>query len=51
MAVIEAGLFACDEQVLHFGVEFERIAGGDDEICDLAGFDGPEVFLHAEHLP
>src|SRR5437899_4248010 len=50
VTIVERYELALDEQVAHLRSDLERVAGGDDEIGDLAGFQRAEFFVEAEDL-
>src|SRR5260370_4934059 len=50
VTIVERGELALDEQVAHLRCDLERVAGGDDEIGNLAGFQRAEFFVEAEDL-
>src|SRR6267143_4676373 len=50
VTIVERGELALDEEVAHLRSDLERVAGGDDEIGNLAGFQRAEFFVEAEDL-
>src|SRR6266852_2821877 len=50
VTIIDGGELALDEEVAHLRGDLERVAGGDDEIGNLAGFQRAEFFVEAEDL-
>src|SRR5260370_11082043 len=50
VTIVERGELALDEEVAHLGGDLERVAGGDDEIGNLAGFQRAELLIEAKDL-
>src|SRR5712692_4201902 len=47
VTIVERGELALDEEIAHLRGDLERVAGGNDEIGNLAGFQRAEVFVEA----
>src|SRR5712691_1345445 len=50
VTIVERGELALDEEVAHLRGDLERVAGGDDEIGNLAGFQRAELLIEAKDL-
>src|SRR5712691_7788324 len=50
LLVVERGELAFDEEIAHFGRELERIAGGDDDVGDLAGVERADLIGETQDL-
>src|SRR5256885_4721582 len=50
MPVVQRGQLAADEDVFDFGRYVERVAIGDDDVCDFADLELTDLIGEAKHL-